>query len=959
VITLIRQGPWQALVERLDALVAADAKLAAARALVVTPITLLAALAEDVDGALADDRLALERLRSLLSLSAVHAHPFASMRALLTEPGGSSLSSVPPKDAASDWSPTTVVDAGGAVLVGLAAARAGAEVGLSDAFVDHALTLILAATPAEALSRAVDAGLTDAQLRAALAAFGPSDMSDRHLSMSIASFVADPAERARWRAIAALFALIRRSAGIPWEGTTSEDIASVDPPAVCEGGTVEIRVRLQPYSIEGTSNSVARLLEELAAKRASVVFASSAGQAVAAEASAVDQQTGVVKVPLPESTRAGWVGVTSSELVEASNAGRELLRKFWLEQNKSNPVLAHSPVPVEVIAALPDVPTPPRTSGNRFTGGLPTIDLFTIEPELLEAGSEASLRWRVAGAENVTLAPLGTVGPSGSARLLVQLGQSVVEARLTAVNACGERTASTKRRVRVRIADLRVSLAGSGRPPHLGRAATVSARLTSVPKGVTARLSVGTDEQTMSRDGDVISAEIPAERVTPGLTGRVRVFPDGDVPDDEQRFGPLDVNAPARRRVVVVRPAVLTPEFGHISNDEAQAALDAAARQLGIELDVIFAPSVDAAGFVVDGVTSGAATPSTRRLLERLNLFAARSLGFEDALWVALVPAPDVKINVSSPGDTVATIAVASASGLVDLLREESQLAEPPTDRLRVIGTLDFVGAIRITEIQRRRCPAGAGTSVATGLRVVGMDGVGRDVCATSLRLTSDTLPARFVALLPVAPELVRIEIRLVDLSDVIDTTLFQPDPSGSGRWVARRIDRAVGEPGLTDVHIEEGELRWEYTHTRGVTPDVTIELGRDGGWWTLQQVKRGETSVTLALERLPSQEGDLLRVVASDRWNTAVSASVNAPVVETSGVIARYAGGGRFWVDLGNTKGEPNWQIGTVKRPGPVAIVPADFTGKIELEVKVGEDVIRDVRVIDILRGRRVAPIA
>ena len=72
-ITLIRQRPWQSLIERLDAIVAADATLLAARGLVVAPVTLLARIAEDVEGALGDDPLALERLRALLSLSAIHA----------------------------------------------------------------------------------------------------------------------------------------------------------------------------------------------------------------------------------------------------------------------------------------------------------------------------------------------------------------------------------------------------------------------------------------------------------------------------------------------------------------------------------------------------------------------------------------------------------------------------------------------------------------------------------------------------------------------------------------------------------------------------------------------------------------------------------------------------------------------------------------------------------------------
>jgi hypothetical protein len=961
VITLIHQRPWQALAERLDALVAADQKLSAARALVVTPITLLAALSEDVEGALGDDRLALERLRALLSLSAVHSHPFASMRALLADPGSSSPASAAPRETAGASPATTILDYGGMVVVGLAAARAGAEAGLSDAFVDHALTLILSATPAEALSRAIEAGLTDSQLRAALAALGPSDTSDRHLSISIASFVADPAERARWRTIDKLFELIKTSVATTlWEGATSEDIISVEPSAVCAGGTIEISVRLPLRSVNGTSNSVARFFAELAAGKASVVFASIAAAAVAAKASSVDQRAGTIRVALPDKVRAGWVGVTSPALVAESNDGREQLRKFWAVQNKKNPVLAQSQVPVSVIVRLPPAPSPPRTTGNRFTGGLPSIELFTIEPVLVEAATPASVRWRVSGATSVKIDAIGTVGPSGNAPLTAMPGKSVAQARLTAANACGEITAATERRVRVRIADLRVCLSGSDRPPHLGAPATVRARLAPLPTNVTARLSIGAEGTTMQRDRDVVSAEIPAELVTRDLTGRVHVFVDSDVPDDEQPFGPLDIGVASSRRVVVVRPVVLTPEFGHLSIDEARAAMRAAQREVGIDIDLIFAPVIDAAGFAIDGVTSGAATPSTRRLLERLNLFAARSTGFEDALWVALVPADDVKINVSGPGDTVAAIAVASPAGLADLLREETpQLAEPPTDRLRLMGTLDFVGAMRITDIQRRRCPAGAGSSVDTGLKVVGLDRIGREIAVAPLRLAGSSLPARFVALLAVAPELARIEIRLVDLSEVIDTTQFQSDPSGSGRWVAKRIDRTVGEPTLSDVRLVDGELRWEYEHTRGVLPEVTIELGRDGGWWAIQRVDRGATSTRLDLERLPSLPGDRLRVVASDRWNTAISDSVDVLASESDRqVIARYAGGGRFWVDLGGTAGKPRWQIGRVKHAGPVVTLPEGFTGPVELEVRIGSDVIKDTRVLDILRGRRATAV-
>src|SRR5262245_57836091 len=133
---------------------------------------------------------------------------------------------------------------------------------------------------------------------------------------------------------------------------------------------------------------------------------------------------------------------------------------------------------------------------------------------------------------------------------------------------------------------------------------------------------------------------------------------------------------------------------------------------------------------------------------------------------------------------------------------------------------------------------------------------------------------------------------------------------------------------------------------------DVTIELGRDRGWWRIQHVDREATSVTVDLDRLSPAEGDLLRVVATDRWNTAISHGEPAPAGTGKQVIARYAGDGRFWVDLGDTAGEPNWQIGDLHRKGSVITVPVGFTGPIQLKVRVGPRVIKDIRLIESAGG-------
>ena len=861
-ITLIHQGRWNILVERLDAMVAVDATLAPARTLVKAPVALLAALGADVEAALGDDQLALDRVRALVSVSAVHAQPFSSMRALMSEPtttNGATNGGASTRDALNDSWTTSIVDTGSVVLAALAAARAGADVGLPDAFVDHALALVLAATPAEALTRAIAAGLTDSQLRAMLAALVPADDADRHLSMALASFIADPRERSRWRALDSLFALVRQAPPTIWEGATSEGIVDVTPRSACGGQTIEIRVRLRPHATTAAPPHIAGLLADLADGLASVVFASSTAPPVAARAKSVNRQSGIIRVVLPQGTRAGWVGVTSPVLVAESNESRQQLRAFWETQNARHPALRHAPVPLDAIALLPNIPVPPPTGANRFDGGLPTIELLTIDPAVVDANSTASLRWRVGGAEHVTVDPIGAVAAAGVAPIEIPSGQTSVSARLTAANACGVITADTSARVRV---------------------------------------------------------------------------------------------SPGQRRVVIVRPVMLSPTFGRVSLADAHEAVQEASKSLGVQINAVMAPWIEQAGLVFDGIAGGPSTPATRRLLERLNLLSAQTSGLEDAVWVALVPGDDARLAVACAGDAAAAIAVATKAALAEVLRQPPELVEPATDRLSLVGSVDRFGAIRIIDIKARRRPAGAGASVETGLKVFGVDSTGRDVCSVPLRLHSDVLPASFVSLLPLAPEITRVEIRVVDVSDVIDTALFRPDPAGGGRWVARRIDRVAGEPALSRVRVRRRALQWAYRHDRGVAPNVAIELGRDGGWWPIQRADGFVSQVNLALERLSPVKGDVVRVVASDGWNTVTSRPARAPAVRPKRVAAHYSGDGRFWAEFEDPNAQPTWRLGRTVRKGPVVAVPFGYSGPVRLNVETDGRVIRDERVIEVLGG-------
>ena len=142
----------------------------------------------------------------------------------------------------------------------------------------------------------------------------------------------------------------------------------------------------------------------------------------------------------------------------------------------------------------------------------------------------------------------------------------------------------------------------------------------------------------------------------------------------------------------------------------------------------------------------------------------------------------------------------------------------------------------------------------------------------------------------------------------------------------------------------------------RGVTPDVTIELGRDGGWWPIQRVDESATSVKLALDRLSRPKG-----TCCESWPAIGGIPRSRPVclhlpLRASQSLRRYAGGGRFWVDLGETKGVPNWHIGGLTGKGPVVTVPQVIAGPVQLSVRVGQRVIKDERVIEVLGGGRVA---
>jgi hypothetical protein len=369
--------------------------------------------------------------------------------------------------------------------------------------------------------------------------------------------------------------------------------------------------------------------------------------------------------------------------------------------------------------------------------------------------------------------------------------------------------------------------------------------------------------------------------------------------------------APAR--VVLVRPAVLRDGAPvSVGLDGGRGAVIEAAGTASVEVggDMIYdLPWLDDPLAVISGDVRAADDARIPGLLDALSRAAARTAGFEDAIWIALVPderdapqSPPPKIHAAVggqaaggawqgfarhlPAEAAIAVAVASRRGLVDLFtalfasgRRRPQ-GRPVASRLRLAGTFDHGGEITLDPPREETRAAGPGAPCKTGVVAVALDAGGNALDSVPVRSLRDFQPSPFVLLLPVAPEVAAVELRIED-------------------QVLARVPRIPGPPVL-DVGAEGGNVRWTYSHPISARPSFELEV-IDGPVGTLAMtLDPGLRSLDLPLYRFAPDRALAFRLVASDGWN-AVAQDVPGRFKGTGPLVARRVRSEQWWADPGD----------------------------------------------------------
>lgn len=372
-LSILRERAWTSLVQRLDALVAADSRMSTARDTLLRPLRLLEILASETAGALAQDVLAAERLRNLLYLASPWSSLVEEAEHLLVDAKATDIAVHEPG----------VIDLRVLVLVGIAAVRVAPTKPLARMFLHTIHGLALSATPAEMLGQMEPYGHQNTSLREVVKLMVLPDagrLTDNRLFLP--RFALDPLTRGRWLCLQKLFTRgIEAALDTVWStpaqqfAAHADSIESVRPADAGPGAEVTLAGRFP----ELTMNTFPKALH--------VVFASASADPIAAEV--VRFSTDAITVRVPADARPGWIGLADDRLIAASNNGRRALRRLLAKMRRSADSLAPAvaaaggvkprscldgAIPAKWIPDLQGLPVPPRTAANGFVGGAPPKD---------------------------------------------------------------------------------------------------------------------------------------------------------------------------------------------------------------------------------------------------------------------------------------------------------------------------------------------------------------------------------------------------------------------------------------------------------------------------------------------------------------------------------------------------------------------------------------------------------
>ena len=152
---------------------------------------------------------------------------------------------------------------------------------------------------------------------------------------------------------------------------------------------------------------------------------------------------------------------------------------------------------------------------------------------------------------------------------------------------------------------------------------------------------------------------------------------------------------------------------------------------------------------------------------------------------------------------------------------------------------------------------AGPGAPNDTSVVVVTLDAQGRVLVRAPVRTARKTAPLGFALLVPVAPEVAAVELRLGD----------------------EGLARIPRRPGRPELDIKDGrsagELSWSYRHPMSAAPSFELEIAAASAAQRPMRtpmlcIGACERSLDVPLQRLQNDRSVELQLTVTDGWNVA-----------------------------------------------------------------------------------------
>jgi hypothetical protein len=943
-LTLVRAPAWQALTRRLEAAVERDGRLGPARDSILRPVELLRIMAADAPGALGDDVLRADRLRSLLFLAWPYASIAEEARGLLS-PGTTALASAAALEGSEPqpYEPG-VIDHAALLVLMLAAARV-ADRPFAPVFVATVHGLALAASAAEVLGRLdprqPDAAALEVVIETMYVVEAARAVTRNEL---LRPFALDPVERGRWHCLDHLLAsgaLARRAVTMntEWDGATSHEIVGVQPRAIVAGEIIAVAITRAPGVTDPLAN-------------AEVVFASAEGAPLVAKA-AVPAGTGMtgttlaLAVQVPDGAETGWIGFSRADMIAASNKARGVLRGMLAEELADPCVEGVGRIdPATLIPDYGEIAVPRRRGLNRVEGGVPLVTFAAVSPALVAAGATFSLAWETSGADAVEIERGGELvvergEPTGKLAMTAGLDDDEVELLITPLrgDARGRpHSVTLSTGSPIAITGVEVTQDGSARL-FAGRALDVIARVDSPRALLDGQLflddGVAKPIPSHARRPGAVAFTIPAKLVHDGIAFTI-VVTDATGSRISVRHGPIVLADVSRVSVVLARPTILDGEERRIDLDDAIAVLARAGAQLGLELSVIDLPWTDDELAVLVQQPTGDHDPSLTPVLESLAHRALITPGFEDAMWLVMLPDdPAEKRSVArwAPGYAARALAVAGPPAIPRLLASVFAQDAPATVRgsyLALHGTLARE-TVHITELRVDDRHPGPAAPATTKVDAVTLDAAGRELSRQAIHVLSDLRPAQLDVLIQISDAVAAVELR---------------GPNGT----LATFDRARGTLTLgvtaADPHVPPSSFEWTWEHDRNARPAVSVLLRRGALATPVLDVDPCATTAELPLWRFAGADG--IALYATDGWNTDEQTVFVGELQRDFTAVVRRLSDGRFFADVPRDA-TVTWRLdGEPRGKGERTLtLRAGETGDLAIEARRGGIVVRDHRSV------------